>query len=517
MIRFIIRVFQIVHLFLQYRLYRWLPYGMICVPLHLIFPWTLWPLNQKTAPKRCCAALQKMGPLFVKVGQLCSTRADIFTPQWLNAFAQLQDQVPIQPSAPFEALFINVLPESLRQRLDVQWQKPLAAASLAQVYPATLDRQTAVVLKMRRPQLIAQIESDLRALGFLIPILSAITPARLRLKELYAQLRITLLHESDFRYESLHASKLRSKTQPWAHCPEFYEEFTRPEILLSQALSHGDRLQIFLESGGMSQRQKAARDLLRLVTYTLFRDGFFHADLHPGNIFLHAPTGRLSLIDFGQVGELTEADHFYLCQQIAALLRKDFRSIALLFEEAGWAPSHGFDKSSFQKDLELIIQPLWDAALDSIDISQVLAQLITLSRRYQLRLQPGFLLAQKVIMMAEGLARQLDPSIVPLEIFQKDILLAIKERYGPMSWQSHAQQQRWRFERWALGIKPSVPPQAQREGSLIVALLWVSLGWALFLLLSQYMPDSSMSPIMFLVFWHCAAVLFGPYLLRRDV
>lgn len=520
MFRGLWRTLQLLAIILRYRLHQHLPYGWALTPLYIFFPRSLWLPPEKTAPQCCAAALQKMGPLFVKIGQLCSTRADLFPPDWVQALSQLQDQVSAQPSEAFQQSLKELLSSELAGRLVVDWDQPLGSASLAQVYPAKLDSTAPIVLKMRRPNIAQEIERDLQILEVLIPLCHLLVPARLRLKQLFAQLQQTICKEIDFRYEALHAQKIQARSAPWVRCPIIYHEFTRSALLVMEAFPHEARLHKLMEEplkDSASSRQ-AAEDLLRFLTYALFRDGFFHADVHPGNMFFDTHTGQLMLVDFGQVGELSAADHFYLCQQVSALLRRDFPTISTLFVEAGWAPPQGFDQLSFQKDLELVLQPLWDATLGNIDVSQVFAQLIVLSRRYQLRMQPGFLLAQKMMMMAEGLARQLHSQIVPLEIFQEDIFKAIKERYGPATARTHWQQQRWRLARWALGIAP-LPAESHQQipQTTTPCLFWLSMGWALFIILSQGQVLPLWALASFLVLWHVLGLIAGRCFFRREV
>lgn len=498
------RFIQLFEMVMRLRLYAFIPYGFVLIPCHLIFPWTLFSLGRKTTPEAVCAALKKLGPLFIKIGQLCSTRRDLFSAKWLTAFSQLQDSLPMEEPRFFQEVFQEALEVSLQQRIEVAWDRPLACASLAQVFPARLDRQKDIVVKILKPGIEIAIKRDLSLLQFFANIIAVVAPKRLALSSLVSQLSRTLALEIDFRYEQAHAYKIGATLTGATHIPFFYEEFTRKNILVMASFASYQKLQQLLDAPQSypEQSRKVARNLLRFVISSIFRDGFFHADLHPGNIFICPQRADIVLIDFGQVGELPKREHFYLCQLVAALLEHDFNTIAEIFEQARWVPAKGFDRQRFERDLMVVFQPLIKAPLDAINISDTLAQLIQISRQHQLQIQSEFLLAQKVILMAEGIARQLDPALIPLKMFRADIAQAIKQRYGLRALPQHWKQQRWRLARFFLGIEEA--PQENKVlflggAAMLNMIILISLGWALFLC---YQPPAVIQAERAFILWH---------------
>jgi ubiquinone biosynthesis protein len=443
-----------------------------------------------------------MGPLFIKIGQLCSTRADLFDKEWIAAFSVLQNNMPLEPSAAFEMIVNTQFSDAQKNRLHVDWSHPIATASLAQVYPAYLDNTTAVVVKIIKPGIKKKIKQDFIILSLLIKLIDCIAPKRLHLKEAMRHMMQVILREVDLRYEALHSKKLYQSTEPWARCAQVYQDFVSPDIIVMTSFIDEITFDTLLHDDDRDKQlsQKIARDLLCLLTDTILRDGFFHADLHPGNMFIAKADKKLLLIDFGQVAQLSQEEHFYLCQQIFALLRRDFETMTTLFVEAGWIKNECFDKQGFERDLELLLQPLLETPLKNISIEIVIKEVIALARRYHINLHPGFLFAQKVVLMAEGLARQIDPSIVPLEVFEEHIFKAIKARYGIRAIPQHVTQQRWRLTQFLLGFSSKV--SKTEEDSIPALIIYLSFGWAVFWIFIQY---SFFSPIItFLLFflWH---------------
>lgn len=521
MLKLLWRALHLTNITLHFRLYHFAPYGKSFALMHLLFPWTLWPKKIKTGPDSCCQAFQQMGPLFVKIGQLCATRADLFQPQWIEAFSRLQDQMPPLPNDTFKKTFSNSFSQSVINRLSIDWEQPLACASLAQVYRATLDGTTPVVLKMRKNGVKESLEADLFLISWLLPVINFFTPKRLNMNGLFHQLKRTVEIEQDFRYEAVHADKFRRVSELSMRVPKIYQEFITEDILVMESFEKEQKLSAFLQNTQTEAvlAKPIARQLLKIVTQSLFREGFFHADLHPGNIFISRANSQLLLIDFGQVGGLSQSEHFYLCQLVAALLERDFQTIATLFSEANWAPRVGFDKQRFETDLEVALQPFLEASLEQVNIANLVTALIKISRRHQLQIQPGFLLAQKTILMAEGLARQLDPEIVPLEVFHEEILSSINHRYGVRAFPKHWKQQRWRLARLLLGLssidKEDGGHRAAHVQSLLVV-IGLSLGWMIFITLSASYTEKTLSVKAFLVVWHMMILMLLIATYRRE-
>jgi ubiquinone biosynthesis protein len=362
-------------------------------------------------------ALEALGPIFVKFGQVLSTRRDLLPADVADELAKLQDRVPpfpaVQAKAMVEAAFGRPL-EAIFSRFEAE---PVASASIAQVHFATLKDGREVAVKVLRPGMLAVIDDDLslmRTLARWVDRFSA-DARRLKPREVVAEFDVYLHDELDLVREAANAAQLRRNMDGLnlVMVPEMYWDLCTPGVIVMERM-YGvpiSQTQRLAEAG--VDIKKLARDGVTIFFTQVFRDGFFHADMHPGNIqvSIAPPTfGRYVALDFGIVGTLTEYDKEYLAQNFVAFFRRDYKRVAELHVESGWVPPTT-RVDELEGAIRTVCEPHFDRPLKDISLGQVLLRLFQASRRFNVEIQPQLVLLQKTLLNVEGLGRQLDPEL----------------------------------------------------------------------------------------------------------
>jgi ubiquinone biosynthesis protein len=358
-------------------------------------------------------ALEKLGPIFVKFGQVLSTRRDLLPPDIADELAKLQDRVP-----PFSAdLVIATLNRVYGQRYDDVFPEfnlvPVASASVAQVHFARLPDGTEVAVKVLRPSIRQVIEKDIALLEIGAGLIESLFAdgKRLRPREVVAEFAKHLTHEQDLMREAANASLLRRNFQDGRLLlvPEVYWDFCRTEVMVMQRMHGLPVSQVEkLRAHGVDIPQ-LAREGVEIFFTQVFRDGFFHADMHPGNIYV-APDGHYIALDFGIMGTLTDADKNFLAQNFLAFFRRDYKRVARAHIEAGWAPADTRE-DEFEAAIRAVCEPIFDKPLKEISFGKVLLRLFETSREFNVQIQPQLVLLQKTLLNIEGLGRELDPNL----------------------------------------------------------------------------------------------------------
>jgi ubiquinone biosynthesis protein len=367
--------------------------------------------------ERLRQGLERLGPIFVKFGQVLSTRRDLLPPDYAEELARLQDRVPPFPAAQSRALVERAFGRPVDEIFASFDAEPVASASIAQVHFAVLKDGREVAVKVLRPGMLEVIDDDLalmRTLAAWVERLS-VDGKRLKPREVVAEFDNHLHDELDLVREAANAAQLRRNMEGLrlVMVPEMVWDLCRQNVIVMERMkgvpiSQTERLR---EAG--VDIKKLARDGVTIFFTQVFRDGFFHADMHPGNIQVSidpATFGRYIALDFGIVGTLTEFDKEYLAQNFIAFFRRDYKRVAELHVESGWVPPET-RVDALEGAIRAVCEPHFDRPLKDISLGQVLLRLFQTSRRFNVEIQPQLVLLQKTLLNVEGLGRQLDPDL----------------------------------------------------------------------------------------------------------
>ena len=433
--------------FLAHTRLKWLR-----VLVQVAFFWR--PLSAPRAV-RLRLALERLGPIFVKFGQVLSTRRDLLPPDLADELAKLQDRVP-----PFSAdLVIETLNRAYGQRYDDIFPAfdlvPIASASVAQVHFAQLQDGTEVAVKVLRPDIRKVIDKDIALLEIgagLVERLFEDGP-RLHPREVVAEFAKHLNYEQDLMREASSASLLRRNFQDGKMLlvPEVYWDYCQREVMVMQRMHGLPVSQVDALRAQGVDIPKLARLGVEIFFTQVFRDGFFHADMHPGNIYV-TPDGRYVGLDFGIMGTLTDVDKNYLAQNFLGFFRRDYKRVARAHIEAGWAPAETRE-DEFEAAIRTVCEPIFDKPLKEISFGKVLLRLFETSREFNVEIQPQLVLLQKTLLNIEGLGRQLDPDLDLWQTAKPFLERWMSEQIG---WRGMLRTLREEAPQWAITL-PKLP------------------------------------------------------------
>lgn len=360
---------------------------------------------------RC--ALEELGPIFVKFGQILSTRRDLLPDEIANELAKLQDQVPPFPGK----LAVKIIEQAHNKPLSDIFtdfdETPFASASVAQVHGAQTKDGRSVVVKVLRPGIDIIIDRDVSLLYIIAELAERYWKdgKRLRPKEIVREYEKTIFDELDLIREGANASQLRRNflNSKELYIPEIDWPNTRKNVLVQERISGIPVSNIEkLKHYNIDFKQLAERGVEIFFTQ-VFRDNFFHADMHPGNIFV-SPSGQYIAVDFGIVGTLSPSDQHYLADNLLAFFNRDYRRVAELHVESGWVPSKT-RVDEFESAIRTVSEPIFERPLKDISFGQFLLRLFQTARRFDMEIQPQLVLLQKTLLNIEGLGRQLYPDL----------------------------------------------------------------------------------------------------------
>ncbi len=387
--------------------------------------------------QRLREALIELGPIFIKFGQMLSTRRDLVPEDIADELALLQDQVA--PFSPEQARRIieQELGLPVEQLFAAFSAEPLASASVAQVHAATLRSGEEVVVKVIRPGIRRKIEQDLSLLKRLAGWLEKYSAEgrRLRAKKVVDDYERTIYDELDLRIEAANTSQLRRNFSgsDRLYVPLVYFDYTRPRVMVMERISGIQIADIpALQDAGVNMKVLADRGVEIFFTQ-VFRDSFFHADMHPGNIFVDASDPqqpRYIAIDCGIMGALSREDKRYLAENFLAFFNRDYRQIARLHVRSGWVPA-GTSIEEFEAAVRAACEPIFGKALAEISFGHFLVQLFQTARRFNMEVQPQLVLLQKTLLYIEGLGRQLYPELDLWETAKPYLEKWMREQIGP--------------------------------------------------------------------------------------
>jgi ubiquinone biosynthesis protein len=412
-----------------YRPFRFLVY---------LSPWTWFQRSiGVTRGERLRLAFEELGPIFVKFGQALSTRRDLLPADIADELAKLQDRVPPFDSAIAIASLEKAFGLPLSDIFGSFEPVPLAAASIAQVHVATLKNGAEVVVKVLRPAMREIIDLDLEVLDYLAELADEYwrEARRLRPVELVREYRKTILDELDLLREAGNAAQLKRNFagSSLLYVPEVYWDYCRVNVMVMERI-HGVIVNNLeeLRARGTNIR-KLAENGVEIFFTQVFRDNFFHADMHPGNIFVQIDdpqNPRYAAVDFGIVGTLQARDQHYLAENFMAFFDRDYARIAALHVESGWVP-RGTRADELESAVRTVCEPIFNKPLKDISFAQVLLRLFETARRFDMQVQPQLILLQKTLFNIEGLGRQLYPELDLWQTAQPYLRRWMRERMSP--------------------------------------------------------------------------------------
>ena len=400
-------------------------------------PLRLLPKPKKPDAARLREALENLGPIFVKFGQILSTRRDLLPEDYADELAKLQDQVP-----PFSSdLAVARIEASLGGGIDSLFatfeREPLASASLAQVHAATTPAGDEVVVKVIRPNIDRVIRQDLALIHSMAGLLERLSreARRLRLKAVVADYERTVFDELNLLKEAANTATLRRNFagSELLYAPKVYWDLCAEDVLVLERV-YGTPISdvAALKHAGTNLKKLAERGVETFFTQ-VFKDNFFHADMHPGNIFvdIRDPANPSYIaIDCAIIGSLTDEDQTYLARNVVAFFNRDYARIARLHIESGWIPADT-DAREFEAVIRQLCEPLFQRPLKDISFGHFVVALFQTARRFEMQVQPQLVLLQKTLLNVEGLGRQLYPELDLWQTAKPFMETWMRERYGP--------------------------------------------------------------------------------------
>jgi ubiquinone biosynthesis protein len=426
---------------LRYRLDELVDATHLFRPLKLLRPLLGRPMTDVrplSRGVRIRLALTELGPIFVKAGQVLSTRRDLVPADIADELALLQDQVPPFPGEEARDIIKRELKQPIEQLYASFDLVPLASASIAQVHAATLHDGRAVVVKVLRPRIDERIARDVRLIHSLGELAQRWHPNadKIRPLDVVSEVEKMLENELDLQREGANASLLRRNFASGTdlYVPEVHWELTSARVLTLERVTGVSCDDIAaIDVAGIDRKKLAAKGV-RLFYEQVFRDNFFHADAHPGNIWVD-PTRvdepRFIALDFGIMGSLPEADQYWLAQNFIALFERDYARIAKLHVDAGWMPPD-VRLDELEAAVRTVCEPYFTRPLSQISLAELVVKLFQTARRFELTLQPQLILLQKTLLNIEGVGRLLDPDIDIWAVAHPVLKRIMRERYSPL-------------------------------------------------------------------------------------
>ncbi len=437
-----IQFIRIFYLIFRYNLDEFLLQVPYCKRLYFLRwcnPYYIFSNRFIPRGKRLTCALQKAGPLFIKFGQILSTRQDILPKDIIDYLVTLQDQVP-----PFSSkIAMQLIKKELNTDISTVFSEidniPLASASIAQVHAASLHNGNAVIIKILRPNIHALLERDLAFLQWGAKFFEHRIN---KISSLTDEIETTIKQEVNLINEAAHAEQLkenvkanRAKNNNTIFIPTIYWEYSSENMLVMERIYGLPIMNVAtIKAAGVDLHTLAEKCVAVFFTQ-IFHDNYFHADLHPGNIFINVTQPEspvIELVDFGIVGSLPLKDRRYIAENMAALVDKDYRKVAKLHRESGWVPLH-VPEIAFAHAIKKACEPILNKSLKDISLAQLLLGLLQAAKQYEIQLQPQLLLLQKTLLNIESLCRHLDPDFNIWEVTQPILKQWLREQIGPQA------------------------------------------------------------------------------------
>ena len=425
-----------------------------------VLPWNWRKKDYKPRAERIREVLEDLGPLFVKLGQILSTRRDVLSEEIADELAKLQDHVPPFSGNTAKKIIEKAFGKKLSEIFPEFNEEPIASASIAQVHLAELDDGREVIVKVVRPDLKKTISQDIGLMYFLADFAERYLAVGKLMKPsaIVAEFEKTILDELDMLREAANASPLKRNldSSDLVHIPEVFWEFVRPNVLVMEKVSGlniGDLDSLRQQQIDLKQ---LAEDGISLFFTQDFRDHYFHADLHPGNLFVitgeSGERAKYAVVDFGIMGGLTPDDQRYLAENFLAFFNRDYYRVAELHVQSEWVPSDT-RVDEFESAIRSVCEPIFERPLKDISFANLLIRLFQTARRFNMEVQPQLVLLQKTLLNIEGLGRQLYPERDLWQTAKPFLEQWVRERGGV---QAAMRELRKQAPRWG-EIAPALP------------------------------------------------------------
>lgn len=400
-------------------------------------PWHWFKKEDKPRGESIRIALEQLGPVFVKFGQILSTRRDLLPDDIANELEKLQDRVPPFPGEIAKAILEKEYKKPVEQVFSTFDMTPLASASIAQVHAATLKNGRSVVIKIVRPNIESIIRRDISLLYSVAAFTEKFLPhgKKLRPIEVVAEVERSIIYELDLSHEGANASQLRRNflNSTLLYVPEVFWDYSSNKILVMERIEGIPISDIStLKANDINLKRLAEKGVEIFFTQVL-RDSFFHADMHPGNIFVSKDNSidpKYIAVDFGIMGTLSPIDQRYLAENLLAFFRRDYLRVAELHIESGWV-SGDVRVDEFETAIRGVCEPIFERALKDISFGKLLLKLFQAAREFHMEVQPQFFLLQKTLLNIEGLGRQLYPELDLWSTAKPYIEKWVKKQMGP--------------------------------------------------------------------------------------
>ena len=451
----IFRFLKIIFIIIKYRLDEFFTSKIIFGFQLLIFPLRLLQIKKINRAIRLRMALEQLGPIFVKFGQMLSTRRDLIPIDIANELAKLQDQVP-----PFSYSKVHALiEESYGKSINIIFKKfskePIASASVAQVHFAELANGQEVAVKILRPNINKAVDKDIKLLRIFAWLLELMWSdgKRLRPQEVVEEFSKHTKSELNLLLEAAHCSHLGEnfKDKKLLIVPEVYWDFCNEKVMVMERMAGTPISKVDELIKNKIDIPKLAKNGVEIFFTQVFRDGFFHADMHPGNIQV-ANDGRYIAMDFGIMGSLNDQDKYYLARNFAAFFKRDYHDVALAHIESGWVPKET-SIDEFENAIRSVCEPIFEKPLKEISFGKLLIRLFQTSRQFNMEIQPQLTMLQKTLLNVEGLGRDLDPDLDLWKTAQPFLENWLSEQYGPKSLLKSIKKE---FPEW-VNVAPKLP------------------------------------------------------------
>ena len=381
--------------------------------------------------------LEQLGPVFVKFGQLLSTRPDLVPQDIVSELDHLQDRVPPFASAEFVAIVEAALGKTIGEIFFSFEREPLASASVAQVHCAVLPGGEEVVVKVIRPGIASTIEKDLALMELLAQLVERFLPdgKRLRPVEVVLDYRHTIFDELNLQREAANAAQLRRNfdQSPMLYVPKVYWDYCKPQVMVMERIRGIQVTDIAALKAQDTDMKLLAYRGVEIFFTQVFDHNFFHADMHPGNIFVstqHPTRPQYIAIDCAIVGSLSRDDQYYLARNLLAIFQRDYHAVAQLHIECGWVPAHT-RAADFESAIRTVCEPIFEKPISEISFGQILVNLFQTARRFDMTVQPSLVLLQKTLLNIEGLGRQLYPQLDLWQTAMPFLERWMQNRYHP--------------------------------------------------------------------------------------